>query len=739
MLRLKLTSPGVLLIVAVLCAGGVCLLDTFYLRPYVADEKDTALREFAVRAEGAGRQALQLEQDALLRSCRAWAGGGKLAGILTGPDPRHQFKAFAADAFGPAVSLGWLLDEGGRIVSVWSRSGPPPHLAEAPWLQKELPDSGLMEATNELIVFGRHVVQTAGAQPKTIGSLCLARYLDASLLELFTPSVGGPVVLVAAENVPQGALADESAAHAFWPTGKDSLAAAWVLRDVFGRPVGCFRAELPTIHINHQAAAARRMVLIVLSLSAASVLLLILGTHVLIAGPVVRLLKRLHMLEHGQVRPEDLSRDLHGEPLVLARRLESAFDKLAHISKTDQLTSLANRRHFEEVLHAFYHQARRYNRPLSLIVMDIDFFKAINDTGGHQAGDELLKTVAAAIEEACRKADLPARHGGDEFAILLPETATEDAVAVAERIRKTVTEREHYVNSVRVNVTISAGVTDLNGGEIGSPDAMLSLADRALYAAKERGRNQVVQAYELNGITWNSGTEAGNVNRLCKKLAGLDSQFKELFLQAIQEVMEILEQRDPHMADHAEKVQHYSVLIAKEMGLPERVARRIEVAAMLHDIGMLAMPDAVLLCPTSLDGRQLGLMRKHPLLSVRIMEGMQFLEQEIPAVRYHHERYDGSGYPEGITGAAIPLSARILAVADTFDAITSSRTFREAKTCAEAVQELQQAAGTQLDPAVVEAFVAVARQFGEDIFHVSESQGTPKARQELAEAVLEEA
>jgi HD-GYP domain-containing protein (c-di-GMP phosphodiesterase class II) len=171
------------------------------------------------------------------------------------------------------------------------------------------------------------------------------------------------------------------------------------------------------------------------------------------------------------------------------------------------------------------------------------------------------------------------------------------------------------------------------------------------------------------------------------------------------------------MAAHARKTQHYAVLLAQEMGLPDRVIKRLRIAAMLHDIGMLAMPDSILLCEGGLADDQLSAMQRHPLLSVRIMEGMEFLEQEIPTVRYHHERFDGTGYPQGLAGAAIPLTARILAVADAFDAMTSPRTFRAAKSTDEALSELQASAGSQFDPAVVEAFVCMAQRLGDRLLY----------------------
>jgi HD-GYP domain-containing protein (c-di-GMP phosphodiesterase class II) len=273
--------------------------------------------------------------------------------------------------------------------------------------------------------------------------------------------------------------------------------------------------------------------------------------------------------------------------------------------------------------------------------------------------------------------------------------------------------------NLELNITVSLGIADLNAGEMDGPGAMMNLADRALYAAKQLGRNRVVQAHDLHVPPVDGQqNETEKVNVLSKKLAGLDSQFKGLFLLAFEQVLGLLEDRDPHMADHTRKVQHYAKLIAEEMELPRRVIERIQIAAMMHDIGMVAMPDSILLCPTQLDEQQTRIMRRHPLLSVRIMERMEFLEQEIPGVRYHHERYDGLGYPEGISGASIPLTARIIAVADAFDAMTSPRTFRDAKSCAEALGEIHCGSSNQFDPTVVNAFMSLADRIGTELLHI---------------------
>jgi HD-GYP domain-containing protein (c-di-GMP phosphodiesterase class II) len=240
---------------------------------------------------------------------------------------------------------------------------------------------------------------------------------------------------------------------------------------------------------------------------------------------------------------------------------------------------------------------------------------------------------------------------------------------------------------------------------------MVSLADRALYTAKEMGRDRAVQAHDLNGLTWPASAENNHaVEALQNRVAGLDCQVREFFIRAVEEMVCLLRERDPDMADHAHRVRHVATLLGQEMGLPDRILQRLQTAAMLHDIGMVAMPDTILLAPGPLNEQQLQVMHRHPLLSVRIMERVEFLDQEIPSVRYHHERFDGKGYPEGLQGLEIPLTARILAVADAYVAMTSPRSFRGAKAPAEALEEVRRSSATQFDPVIVEAMLAVAQK-----------------------------
>ncbi|MHC4985697.1 MAG: HD-GYP domain-containing protein, partial [Planctomycetota bacterium] len=314
--------------------------------------------------------------------------------------------------------------------------------------------------------------------------------------------------------------------------------------------------------------------------------------------------------------------------------------------------------------------------------------------------------------------------------VLLPGASAQEASAVAQRVQKAMKDRTLDIGAVQMTLTLSMGVADLNAGGISSGDDLVAVADRAAYAAKTLGRDRVVLADDLPNLQRPEGKqEKKQVETLRNKLAGLNGQFKDVFISVVAKFAEALGQRDPYRLEHSHNVRRYARMIAKEMRLPDHMIQRIEIAALLHDIGMIALPDSVLLSQGALTDEQLDIMRRHPLLSVRIMEGMDFLEQEVPAVRHHHERFDGQGYPDGLAGPAIPLPARILAVADAFDAIGSPRAFRGARPLEEVLGEIQASAGTHFDPAVVNAFLSVAQREGDHLMPPppADAEGAPVA------------
>lgn len=715
----------VLLVVALACVAGVLLLDHVYLRPYVADRQNEAIHRHVFRAGQSLHEAIRREQDVLLGVCRSWARAGEpgAAGAHAEADPDERAKALdRAD-----VDMAWTAGPGKPVQQVWFR---PPGSAQNQRLTREdaaaltghCPASfiaGLAMHGSGVYVLARCDVHDATPAGKP--SLWLARRLTQDRIDRLAHAVSAEGMHLAySHGLPRGMARGASGTYGFFLMPKQSsVAAAWILRGAGGERLAYLQGTLGVGHILRLANSIRRVVLIVLSLAIALVLVVLIAAHFLIAGPLARLLGRVQAFASGGGGVKPLSADLRGRPLALARSLESAFDKLAHISRTDELTGLANRRHFEEVFDLFFRQASRYERPLSLMVMDVDFFKAVNDAGGHHAGDELLQEVAQCICRACRAVDVPARLGGDEFAVLLPETSAAAALAVAERIRRSVALLTAGVKDTRVNVTLSIGVADMADPTITEPKDLLARADRALYRAKKLGRDRVLHADDLQESDRAALGALGDGTSIVTKLAGLDSEFRTLFLHAVHVIVEMIERRDPYMAENARKVGRCATLVAREMDLPERMIRHLESAAMLHDVGMLAMPDKLLRHPSELTKQQRQKVHEHPQLSVNVLEAMQFLEQEVPAVRHHHEWYDGSGYPDGLAGPAIPLLARILAVADAYVAMTSPRAFRDARSAEDALAELHRQEATQFDPAVVAALVAALDHHGTDAMRPS--------------------
>lgn len=720
MKKLVVTSPGLLLILAIIAASGIFLLDVFYLQPRTLSQQDAAMRERAQASQMAVELTLRAEQNRL----GAIAAG--LAGHYDDLPDGHIPTAFAHDA---ARLLRQqerivLTDTSGHVLAT-ANGGRVDGAADFPGDLPAATARGLIRRNDHLALFARSPL--AGDETTTPPYyVWVLRSLDEDLRQKLCSATGGAAVWVANDNMPGANKSN----HRMWLSGNGQIMVACPLRDAAGNSAGFVRVELPIANIYRQGEVVRRSVLAVLILSAGLTLLVITGVHMLITGPVVRLLKRVSQIERGEMTTEDLCRNLHGEPRLLAGQLQSAFDRLTQMSQTDQMTGLANRRHLAQVLAINYEQARRYNRRLSLIAMDVDFFKAINDTGGHEAGDRALTALANVLQDCCRSVDLPARLGGDEFCILMPETSAMEAAILAERVRQAVETHTVRVHAAETTITLSMGITDLNAGPISSADDMMKLADRALYAAKAQGRNRVVQAHDLRARSDQpDANEAQHIEHLRSRLAGLDEQFKQTFLSVADRFAEALAERDPRRDSHAKRTRHYVNLIAQEMELPEQMVHRLEIAATVHDVGLIALPDSVLLAEGPLTVEQQALFERHPLLSVRVMEGLDILDQEIPTVRYHHERFDGRGYPEGLKGPDIPLTARILAVADVFDYLTSFSDFRQRFSRPDALVELKRLAGTELDPNLVERFCAVADKLGDELIpEIAPHRPTPDTR-----------
>jgi diguanylate cyclase (GGDEF)-like protein/putative nucleotidyltransferase with HDIG domain len=372
---------------------------------------------------------------------------------------------------------------------------------------------------------------------------------------------------------------------------------------------------------------------------------------------------------------------------VMRDGVTQLVDRLSEAALTDTLTGLKNRLALDEELHAEVERALHSNKPLSLVIGDLDYFKSVNDRLGHRAGDEALVRAGRVLLRHRRAGDSIARTGGEEFTILLPGASEHEAYLVSERMRSAV---EHDFADDTVGLTFSFGIATLpDHGD--SADAVLEAADQALYAAKALGRNRcVIFNPEISAIF---APEAGR---------GAD----DVQLATLLSLAEALDLRDTGTADHSRTVGRYCALIAEELGLPPERVQRIEVAGLLHDIGKIGLPDATLQKPGPLRKSEMAEIRTHPEIGAQILGGRGF-EDLREWILAHHERPDGLGYPRGLKDEEIPLEAKILAVADAFEAMTADRVYRAGVEERAARTELLRCAGEQFDARVVAAFLSV--------------------------------
>jgi diguanylate cyclase (GGDEF)-like protein len=373
---------------------------------------------------------------------------------------------------------------------------------------------------------------------------------------------------------------------------------------------------------------------------------------------------------------------------------------LAEAARTDTLTGLKNRLALEQEIHVEVERTLRAEQELSIVVGDLDHFKAVNDELGHRAGDEALVRIGQILHTRRRVGDSIARTGGEEFTILLPGASEHEAYLVAERLRVTV-EREFADHPVPLTFSFGVATYPEHGR---NADAVIEAADQALYAAKALGRNRsVIFNREISAVF---APEPGG--------RGVD----ETHLATLLSLAEALDLRDTGTAAHSRTVGRYCAMIAEELELSPERAKRIEVAGVLHDIGKIGLPDAILQKPGRLGRAELAEIRTHPEIGAQVLSG-RGLEDLRGWVLAHHERPDGKGYPAGLTDADIPLEARILAVADAYEAMTADRIYRERLGAKAARSELLRCAGSQFDARVVAAFMAALERFDRE-------QGVPE-------------
>jgi diguanylate cyclase (GGDEF)-like protein/putative nucleotidyltransferase with HDIG domain len=428
-----------------------------------------------------------------------------------------------------------------------------------------------------------------------------------------------------------------------------------------------------------------------------------------------------------------------------------AFQKAQEQAITDGMTGLKTHRFFMEALSAEWKRSTRAGRSFSVVLMDLDRFKFVNDFYGHLDGDLVLQRVSHILEMNCRRSDVVARYGGDEFVILMPETDSSQSHQLAAKLRS-------WISSDPVlrdkNVTSSFGVATfpLNGS---TPQELIQVADASMYLSKHQGGNAVSTADQFNpddsrqwkrdvldaylGVTlkrlFSTGPDAfveifSRIEQFARsfsetepasKLPGADEMplssgelsfepLPPIVMDTLTSLALAVDAKDQFTQGHSNKVSSYAVLIAEAIGLKGPEIEEVRLGGMLHDVGKVGIVESILNKNGPLNPDEWEAMKRHVQYGAKLLEPLRGTERIREMVAHHHEFFDGSGYPNGLAGSQIPLGARIIAIADAYDTITSERTYKKARTPEEAFQELDRCGNAQFDPELVQLFISRLRE-----------------------------
>lgn len=412
-----------------------------------------------------------------------------------------------------------------------------------------------------------------------------------------------------------------------------------------------------------------------------------------VRGHVLGVLAAYHVRTDGFQQSELSLIELLAQEAAVAIANAQAYGRAQELAYTDPATGLYNHRFFHEKLAAEMERAQRFSRPLGLLFIDIDHFKEVNDRNGHRVGDLVLQEIGQILRENCREIDIVARYGGEEFTVLLLETASDGAAAIAERIRKAVEGHRFISWEQAISISVSIGLASYPA-DAQNKEELLQAADRAMYLAKALGRNQVLVAAELASRVPDSDP----------------TPWESTLIEAVQSLAASRENRDHYAREHSDTVGRLAKALARKLGLDTEEARLIGLGGLLHDVGKLGLSDNILEKTEPLSNEDWELIHQHPAMGRAILESAANFRSLIPLVYHHQERYDGHGYPGGLAGDEIPLGARIIAVVDAYHSMTSDRPYRLAMGQEEAIAELRRNEGKMFDPRVTEAFIGLLQK-----------------------------
>ncbi len=413
---------------------------------------------------------------------------------------------------------------------------------------------------------------------------------------------------------------------------------------------------------------------------------------------------------------------LFANQIELAITVAGLFEEVKKQAITDPLTGIFNRRYFEDNIVKEAERSLRLKQPFSVISMDLDYLKRINDTYGHQFGDLAIRTIANVLKKEARSIDIPARIGGEEFNLLLPGVDSKGATIAAERIRKSI---ENQVLDTIGGITASIGVaTFLEHSD--RIDELIELADQAMYKAKVNGRNQVQIAQMQNEVDWQKVAIETFVDILAKRRIPVNNEVAISVMQKLQavstsdknsneilySVVDIISQSYNKMykTGTTKSKLILAVLLAKKLELPKDEIDKLKLAILLYDIGNIMVPEEIFNKKEPLTDEEKEIIRKHPVIAAReILKPISNIQDIIPIIENHHESWDGKGYPSNKAGIEIPVTSQIVLLVDAFYAMTQDRPYRQAYSVDEILDIIKEEAGQRWNEKLVEDFVTVVK------------------------------
>ena len=408
--------------------------------------------------------------------------------------------------------------------------------------------------------------------------------------------------------------------------------------------------------------------------------------------------------------------------VALVMQNMSLVEKSKEHINTDSLTQLYNHRGFQECLNKELHNAEDNNTKLSVVMLDVNNISKINRELGHRKGDEVIKLVAEKVKHNLRKTDIAGRYGGDEIAMILPNTDVAEAKYIAEYITYTLS--CCFIDDVGP-VKVAVGIASYPECAK-EQEKLLILAEQAMYISQAKGykdgMSAIISSTDFN--FWDDAALKSYAEIISKRHSQMGVNFEDELLhkfnseqihsqnhlaEIAKSLAGAIDAKDPYTKGHSTSVSRYSEALARSLNLPEDEVERISLGALLHDVGKIGIPESVLKKPDKLSDEEWNIMKQHPVIGAeKVLQPNEALRDLIPIVKYHHEHVDGSGYPEHLKGDQIPLSAKIVAVADAFHALVSDRPYRKGLGLETACDILLQGAGKQWDSGLVRKFIQIA-------------------------------